>query len=128
MAPSTKAGSSGVTPVTSPPPAEADGDAPVAIGIDLGSEYCCVAYCKDGRGEVIANEDGERSTPSAVAFDDEERVRAAAEAGFGRASTATGSSDSFPRCRSAARSGSAVCRDSGQGTACPEQGQHRRRL
>ena len=53
---------------------EIDADT-VAVGIDLGSEYCCVAYCKDGRGEIIANEDGERSTPAAVAFDSEERVR-----------------------------------------------------
>jgi hypothetical protein len=65
------------TPVTSPPPQALAVEAgpPPAIGIDLGSEYCCVAYCKDGRGEVIANEDGERSTPSVVAFSAEERVR-----------------------------------------------------
>ena len=85
MAPGPKSAtaSSAATPVTSPPPETAGAvgaaeDAAPAIGIDLGSEYCCVAYCKDGRGEVIANEDGERSTPSVIAFDSEERVRAPA--------------------------------------------------
>lgn len=52
---------------------DADVDAP-AIGIDIGTEYCCVAFVKDGRTETIANEDGERSTASYVAFTDEEQI------------------------------------------------------
>jgi len=77
MAP--KGSSAAPTPATSPPPAAAaeqqlDAQGP-AVGIDLGSEYCCVAYYKDNNGEVIPNEDGERSTPSVVAFDGSDRVR-----------------------------------------------------
>lgn len=51
-----------------------DPTAAVPVGIDLGTTFSCIGVYRNGKVEIVPDENGAQIVPSVVAFTDKERI------------------------------------------------------